>query len=239
MAKFVPVSHTTSLTDRVIGQIRDAIVRGDYKPGDKLPSEPKLVELFQVSRTSVREAIKVLAGQGFIEVKRGLGAFVLKANPQTPEHLQRIIEEEKTSLLELFQIRKVLECEAAALAAEKATPLQLADMRQLIAEADRISKQLQPDKSRLNEINSLFHCVLLKAAGNRTLERVMQSLISSLSEAREITIQLPGRYSGSVEGHRRILAAVVQGNAAEAREEMKFHLQEIEVTIQRMSTRTH
>jgi GntR family transcriptional repressor for pyruvate dehydrogenase complex len=109
MLGFQPVSEAYSLSEKVFDQVRDAISAGRYSPGDKLPSENELVNVFKVSRTSVREAMKMLAGQGLITVKRGLGAYVADyREPSRLSNLQTILSPHTENILELFQIRKFL-----------------------------------------------------------------------------------------------------------------------------------
>ncbi|MDR3561585.1 MAG: FadR/GntR family transcriptional regulator [Negativicutes bacterium] len=235
MNDFQPVSETTRLSEKVFFQIREAIASGKYRSGDKLPSENELADAFKVSRTSIREAMKMLAGQGLVSVRRGLGAFVAECGDSSYlKDVQTILSQEKENILELFQIRKILETEAAAWAAQKARPEDLEKMEKLLAESEVLAKDSQYNRQKLNEINSEFHYVLVKAAGNRTLEKVMIGLMDMLTEVRDITLQLPGRHLGSVAGHRQLLAAIRGGDAPRARTCMAKHLKAVEDIIRKM-----
>lgn len=236
MASFLPLNQGASLTERVIQQIRDAITRGDFKLGDKLPSENELGEAFGVSRTSIREAIKVLAGQGVIEVRRGVGAFV--TSTRVDDHktmLEEAIYQHREHLLELFQIRRILEEEVASQAAQKATPEDIAKLGSIIDEAEKAAREPILSYSELNRLNAGFHFALLEVTRNQTLKHIMNSLIDVLTESREITLQLPGRYLGSVSGHREILSAIAVGDSEQAKVAMRNHLQVVEETIKRLS----
>lgn len=234
MNGFQPVNETTRLSERVFIQIREAIMSGRYAAGDKLPSENELAEVFKVSRTSIREAMKMLAGQGLVTVKRGLGAFVAETG-ETPylADLQSILAREKDNILELFQIRKILETEAAAWAAQKASPEDLNRLESLLAEAEEMAGDPKC-RQKLNQINSDFHYTLIKAAGNHTLEKVMAGLMDVLTGVRDITLQLPGRHAGSVAGHRELLAALRDRDSARARVCMARHLKAVEAIIVKM-----
>lgn len=236
MNLFSPVNDSLMLTERVAAQIKKAIDAGQYCPGDKLPSENQLAELFQVSRTSIREAVKVLAGQGLVEVKRGIGAFVTAATPD--DHLTKledVIYRQKDQLLELFQIRRILEEEVAAQAVRKATGEDIDKLSKLIEAAEETAARNSETKiGELHAINSNFHCTLLEITGNNTLKQIMNSLIDALDGSRRITLQLPGRHTISVAGHRVILDAIKEGDENKAREAMRDHLRGVEENIKRM-----
>ena len=231
MIGFQPVSQTSRLSERVFLQIRDAIAAGRYQSGDKLPSENELTGVFKVSRTSVREAMKMLAGQGLVTVRRGLGAYVEHRNPSYLTNLQNILLREKDNILELFQIRKILETEAAAWAAEKARPEDIEKMEQLLVKAKMLVRDPKVSRQKLYKINTEFHHTLIKAAGNRTLLKVMSGLMNMLTGGRDIMLQLPGRHVGSVAGHREILAAIKDGDSAKAKNCMAKHLDAAMETI--------
>lgn len=236
MASFSPLTQGVSLTEKVIQQIRDAITRGDFQLGDRLPSENELGEAFGVSRTSIREAIKVLAGQGFIEVRRGVGAFVTSTRPDGRRGmLEEVVYEHRDHLLELFQIRRILEEEVAAQAAQKATPEDISRLKGIIEAADRAVLEAEMQYTELNKLNAEFHFALLEVTRNQTLRQIMNSLIDVLTESREITLRLPGRYAVSVAGHREILSAIAAGDAERAKAAMRDHLRGVEETIIKMS----
>ena len=232
MLGFQPVSEAYSLSEKVFDQVTDAISAGRYSPGDKLPSENELVNVFKVSRTLVREAMKMLAGQGLITVKRGLGAYIADyRGPSRLSNLQTILSPHTENILELFQIRKILESEAAAWAAQKARPTDLEKMERLLIRAKTLALDPKCKRNKLNKINSDFHYALVEASGNRTLQKVMTGLMDMMTGVRDITLQLPGRYSGSVVGHREILTAIENGDSAKARRCMAKHLEEVETII--------
>lgn len=235
MNGFQPVSEMTRLSEKVFSQLKEAITTGRYCCGDKLPSENELAEAFKVSRTSIREAMKMLAGQGLVTVKRGLGAYVAAGKEASYlADLQAILAREKDNILELFQIRKILETEAAAWAAQKAEPADLDRLESLLAEAEALAHDPEGSRQKLNQINTEFHYTLIKAAGNHTLERVMAGLMDMLTEVRDITLQLPGRQAGSVTGHRELLAALRAHDSAKARTCMARHLKAVEAIITKM-----
>jgi len=235
MASFLPLNQGASLTEKVIEQIRDAISRGDFKLGDKLPSENELGEAFGVSRTSIREAIKVLAGQGVIEVRRGVGAFVTSIRMDDHKAmLEEAIYQHREQLLELFQIRRILEEEVAGQAAQRATSEDIDKLSNIIEAANTAAQEPGLHYSELNRLNAAFHFALLEITRNQTLKHIMNSLIDILTESREITLKLPGRYSVSVAEHKDILNAIAEGNIEQAKIAMRDHLENVEKTIKRL-----
>src|SRR5690554_5593541 len=108
---------TGTLVVQVSGSLREAILAGEYKPGDKLPSEARLTEKHGVSRTVVREAIAALRADGLVEPRRGAGVFVLEALSPPSLPFQNVDHARISSIIEMLELRSAVETEAAALAA--------------------------------------------------------------------------------------------------------------------------
>jgi len=233
MSEFQPISEAYSLSEKVFEQVRSAISAGKYVPGDKLPSEHEFASIFKISRTAVREAMKMLAGQGLVTIKRGLGAYVAAdREPSGLSNMHNILSQHTENILELFQIRKILESEAAAWAAQNARPTDLDKMERLLIRAKTLALDPKSSRNKLNKVNSEFHHAVIEAAGNRTLQKVMAGLMDMMTGVRDITLQLPGRYLGSVAGHREILSAIKHGSCAKARRCMSRHLETVETIIE-------
>lgn len=234
MKLFSPVNERTKLFVRITAQITQAIEEGRYKPGDKLPSEHQLAEQFSVSRTVVREAMQSLAGRGIVDIRRGVGAFVTAVTPDD-KHLtvlEDTLYRHKERLLELFQVRRILEEEVVRQAAKRATPADIRKLEKIIDAAEKAARHPDTGYVKLNEFNAAFHGVLLEITNNNTLKHIMNSLIDILRESREITLQLPGRYLVSVSEHKEILEAVRNGDEERAIRAMGAHLKAVEDTIQ-------
>ena len=113
--------RTRKIYEQIVDQIGQLVAQGQLQPGDRLPSERELVERFQVSRASIREALSALEMMGLIEVRSGEGTFIRQVNIEsvvTPLAWMLFIE--KDTDLELYEARKILEVQAAGLAAERA-----------------------------------------------------------------------------------------------------------------------
>src|SRR5690606_21540795 len=142
---------------------RSRLEDGSLAPGDRLPSERELAEQMHVSRPVVREAINMLVGQGLLEIRARRGVFVrAAATPDLGDPLANLIGDNLDRLLELLEVRRLLESQAAALAAEFATPRDLEDLQRLLAELEHAYRQQQPDEGA----DARFHGRIAQAAGN-------------------------------------------------------------------------
>jgi GntR family transcriptional regulator, transcriptional repressor for pyruvate dehydrogenase complex len=198
------------------------------KPGDLLPPERELGRMLGVSRSSVRDAIRSLEVMGLVEPRQGVGTIVrepsteLLVNPLAGVLLQR-----RKTVEELLDVRKMLEPQLAYRAALYAGPEHIARLEEILprqeAKAARHELTVEED--------SEFHYGIALAAGNNVLLKVVDILMDLLKETRERSLQVDGRQEKSLAGHRRILAALQQGNAAAAEAAMRQHLSEIEEIV--------
>ncbi|MGI6224859.1 MAG: FadR/GntR family transcriptional regulator [Peptococcales bacterium] len=230
---FKPVTEDhISLSDKIVEQIKEMIISGRLKPGDKLPSENELCEMFNVSRTSIREAVKILSGLGFLKIKRGLGIFVEEIDAgYIIEQLSPILVQQEDDLLDIVRVRKILETHAAAWAAENATSEDIAEMERAVSYSSDLLEKGIVDTENLSEANLDFHMILAKSTRSKVLYRIMESLLDILNAARRVTIELPGRKKDSVEGHKKILEAIKCKDPGAAREAMLVHLDTIELVV--------
>lgn len=216
------------LADAIIDALGGEILRGDLVAGQALPPEPLLSDRFGVSRTVVREAIKRLQSLGLIEVRHGIGTIVLdhEAWDDLDPELIRIRAE--SGLIgdlaeDLFAIRRAVEVLVAGEAARLRTDADIEELSAIVA--DMQEPDIVPE--HYTDLDIAFHNVLLDAAGNKLLAKMMApvsqirrigSLISTASRDRVIP--------DSIAGHKRILAAVEAGDSDRACTEMADHLDE-------------
>lgn len=147
------------LRDQVLIALRQRIVNGDYAPGERL-TEDRLAEDFGVSRNPVREALRVVQAEGFIVMVPRRGAVV--ASPDA------------TTIADMFAVRQRLETLAARLAAERATPADVADLRQLLDHARQATDKME--FTRVAELNSELHLKVIQISGNRWLSSMASAL---------------------------------------------------------------
>lgn len=214
-----------SIYEVIVDQIRSMIDGGELSPGDKLPPERRLAELFSVSRNTVREAIKSLAEQGVVESRQGAGTFVRETNPEgfaalfAGEILRR-----QPKLRDVFEVRKLLEPEIAAMAARNAMPDDITRLENVLAEQER-AMQAGLSAGRHDQ---MLHAILAKASGNEVMQAMVFALHDDLSELRVEGLQTRERQEASLAAHRAIVEAVRNGYVMQAERAMRDHLEEIE-----------
>jgi GntR family transcriptional repressor for pyruvate dehydrogenase complex len=203
------------VAERLIVRLGDGL-----PPGHPLPPERELMQQFAVGRSSVREALRMLESRGLIE-SRGNGAFVV-AEPRNPftEGLGGLIADGQTDLQQLFEVRRLLEGEIAALAAERRTDAQLEALRSSI-EAMRAGLESE-DAYITADIG--FHMVLAEATGNRFVVHLMHAVRDQLRAAFGTVFHVSGSPALSVAEHGGIAEAVTAREPALARRLMNEHI---------------
>ncbi len=215
----------TKLYAEVAKQIERMISEGLLKPGDKLPPERELAEMFQVSRSSVRDGIRSLELMGLVEPRQGEGTVVREISAESLVNpLASVLVRKRELVGELLDVRKMLEPPLAGRAATHATREDVAYLEDIL--------QRQKDKVRRGELaideDSEFHYTIATAAKNSVVLKVVDVLMDLLRESRERALQVDGRLQKSYAGHRRILSAIKRRHPAAAERAMRRHIEEIE-----------
>lgn len=219
---FAPIERRKvyeQVSERLSAQIGTSL-----QPGDTLPSERELAERYRVGRSSVREALRMLESRGLIE-SRGSGAFVIAPwrNP-FQEPLSLVVSGEDVDRTQLFEVRRMLEAEAAALASARRS---VGDLELLHEATDEMERSLDsPDDFVAADIR--FHLVLAEATGNRLLLHLMQAIRERLTEMFGTVYRFPGGPERSIAQHRLITQAVEAEDGARARQQMTAHITRVE-----------
>ncbi len=218
----------TKVYAEVAAQIHRLIAEGRLKPGDKLPPERELAEIFGVSRSSVRDAIRVLEMQGLVEPRHGDGTVVREIPiDRLVRPLADAVSAGKDQLADLFDMRKMLEPPLARAAAFRATDEDVRALEQIVAHQ---TQRLRAGELALEDDNE-FHYRIAVAAKNQVVLRTMDTLMDLLRDGRTRSLQGPGRSEKSLEGHRRILDAIKRRDPEAAAQQMRRHIEEIEGTL--------
>ncbi len=221
---FKPIK-TTRIYEKIVDEIKDLIDKGTLKWGDQLPTERELSETFKVSRTCVREAFRVLESQGFLESRPGNGTYVTNnAIDSLVQPLASFILKEKDYQIELFEMRQLLESQLAYLAAERATPENMAKMEKILKSQE---EQIANGETELDS-DSDFHHALAEAANNRILLHVINTTIVFLAESRESYLLGEERAKKSLDHHKKIFSAIQKGDGELAAEAMREHIEDVE-----------
>ena len=211
--------------EAVAARLREQILGGELAPGDRLPTEPELSTRYGVSRSTVREALRVLSSQNLVETTRGVSGGSFVVHPRA-EHVRDYLEValgllavgDEVSVEALLEVRDLLEVPAAGLAAQRATPEQLAELRATLLDP------ASTESAAMHECNHRFHALLVAAAGNPLLEVVAQPVYRTLvTRFARGEAELPF-WEEVVDDHRLILAAVEAGESDRAQELARAHL---------------
>ena len=224
-----PIERRT-VYELVAERLLEHISQRRLRPGDALPTERELTQVYHVGRSSVREALRMLQSNGLIK-PAGKGVFVVAefANPLN-HSLHLLLTLRETDLRELFEVRKILEGETAALAAARRTDEDLAQMERAIVEmVEGLAAQ-----DWYIEADLRFHLTIAAATRNRIALRMMQAVRDLLQRALSSIYHIPGSPQRSIEQHRLILDAIARGDAEGARRQMQEHLARVERDVQHM-----
>ena len=224
MLKLQPIDTQERLYVRVARRIAELISSGEVKPGEKLPSERDLAEMLKVSRPSVREAMIALEVSGLIEVRTGSGIYVTKAAPGQSDSLPAIVADDGIGPFEILEMRLLIEPEACALAAERISPAQLAQLR-----AHYESMQNTNGTPEMETHDGAFHRLIAAATENTAIEKTVSWLWelrrqSELSRGFHRLIIEEGTYP-VLDEHEQILLALEAKDADRARLAMRAHLE--------------
>ena len=218
----------TRIYEEVFSQIQELIKEKRLKARDQLPSERELAETFKVSRTSVREALRALESQGLIVSRTGMGSFVVDLPVESlVGPLARLLIDEKKALADVFEMRKLIEPHIAALAAQRATRNDVAQLKRIVA------KQIEAVSRGTTgvEADAEFHFTIGRATRNQALQKLVSGLMELLSRSREDSLQTEVRRKTSVDAHRRIIAAIERHDKNRARGEMLRHIEQVEESV--------
>jgi len=213
--------ETEKASTIVVDQILDLIRRRRLKPGDKLPPETKLMELFGLGRSSVREAKNFLAAKHVISIKPGKGSFIRHIGPEVfDSHLISLLIAEDT-LSDIYEVRGLMEVAAAAFAAERATPQDLSKLLKVVRTmAKKADRGLQVYKEGLR-----FHEVLIHATHNQVLAKLFKPVLSLLHEVQEPAYIKSSDPKKEFESHEDIYKSIRDRDPRRAKAVMVTHLQ--------------
>lgn len=210
-----------SVTDAAIEKIRDLIIRGELGPGDRLPPEQDLASLLGISRSSLREAVRALSQAKVLDVRRGDGTYVTSLSPELLlsglSFAVDLVQDQ--TLHEVFEVRRLLEPAATALAATRITDAQLADLRRSL---DRMRHTEDPEEMVRRDVE--FHAQVVAATGNATLCSIIEMISARALRARIWRASVQGVKSLTLVQHTSILDALEQHDPALASSAATLHL---------------
>ena len=224
--------YAPRLHERIAQEIAHLIAAGTFKVGSKLPSERCLAQSLKVSRSSLREALSSLELAGVIQIRLGSGAYVRRRSKVTDAG-QEVMERSGTLLagsegelspFDVMRTRRIVEPEAAALAARHATAGQRSELSQAF---ERLKEEMRTNQTH-TPADREFHVLIARASGNAALalviEKLWQQSQGPLGQRMQVLYVTRRRKQDNIREHRNILKAIISGNSASARQEMRRHL---------------
>ena len=207
---------------RVADMLRDMMMTGKLKEGDKV-NENELCTTMGISKTPLREALRVLSVEGLIKLVPNRGAFVTQP---TFEEIE-----------EMFDVMSLLEGFCAGAACEKMRPQDLAHLEEM---HDQLEEQYeQYDQEGYIRINNQYHSFLQEMAGNRTLNQIINGLRKKILLYRFQSLSAPARFESSIREHRNLLEAFRQHDSQRAKILMQAHLKSQSIALSQLVKQSH
>ncbi len=210
------------LCDSVIDAIKEMITEEGFKPGDKFYSEKELTKQLGVSRSSIREAVKILETTGFVSVRQGRGIFITDRQGLRFKEFAAWLINNEQAIRDNFEVRMILESKVARYAAEKADSDDIHRLQE--AHTSFIKYARENDTEQAIVWDGRFHRRLAAATKNETLHVLMRAITTKLPTGWISSLYTPGRMEKTINEHGDIFAAVKKGNAAGAENSMLRHL---------------
>ncbi len=234
MQFFAPLADRALLSKSVEDAIVDAIQSKKLGPGTKLPSELELCEQFGVSRTVVREALRVLHAQGLIDIQKGKGMFVREVSGQSaadPLRFYLRMNFERSYVMDIVHARQILEPAIVALASKNRSQDDIARMASDI----ELLKTCADEFTELSRIDTQFHIDIARASGNALMPLLLEPIHRLIPEIKStVYATVQDARDSAVLWHQKILDEVVKGNSEGARQAMVEHLRIAEDHAERM-----
>ncbi|MCZ8524105.1 MULTISPECIES: FadR/GntR family transcriptional regulator [Paenibacillus] len=230
---------TQKIYEAIAEQIKERIVSGQLKPGDKLPSAKELSERYEVGRSTVREALSALKAMGLVEIHQGEGSYVRSieaGDVGLPEFDYLLMS--RDTVMELLEARQALEISNAGLAAVKRTAEDIGKFEEVLLRMEAcLGDEVGGERADI-----AFHVILAEATHNSILVRMIDSISSQMETAIRETRRLQMYGSPEVsrqllQEHRAVYEAVRDQDPAAAREEMRKHLFHVERVLIRFLKR--
>ncbi|WP_425862630.1 FadR/GntR family transcriptional regulator [Arthrobacter sp. TWP1-1] len=215
-----------AVTDEAITKIKDMIISGELSAGDRLPPEKELSEKLGLSRSSLREAVKALEIIKVLDVRRGDGTYVTSLEPKLLTEAMTFIVDlhQDESILDIFEVRRILEPAAAAMAAGRITAEEIAALRATMENIDDSTSVEQ-----LVEHDLIFHQLITSAADNSYLASVLDALSSSTVRARIWRgLTQEKAVDRTLSEHASIIEALERGDAELAKALLTVHISGVE-----------
>ena len=205
-----------SVADNILSMIT---IEKRFATGDKLPNELDLAEELNVSRTTLREAIRILVALDILEIQRGKGTYVTENAFKQQQDIEQLANV-KVNAKDLYEMRLIFEPEAAYLAAIRATD---AEIKRIIDYGEKVEYEILNQQDRTDDEHS-FHKAIAQATHNEFMNKLMPILYQAISKGVVLSIKSEKALRDTINDHRTIMEFIEQRNAEGARNAMKIHI---------------
>jgi len=223
MKKKIARIQKISITDEVVKRMEELIKSGDYKIGDKLPTEMELREQLGVGRSTIREAFRVLQALGLIELRAGRGAFVKSINNNTYETIRNWFVQKEAELSELMEVRMAIEPLAVKLAIQRGTPNQIEQIRDIHKAFTEAVERM--DAIELATLDESFHNAIIETSNNQLLIKIGRLIADAFVEYRTRSFAVKENAKNALEPHKKILEAILRKDRKGAMQAIQRHLE--------------
>lgn len=219
--------------EQAVEQIRALILNGQVKPGDRLPPEHVLCQQLNISRSTVREAMRVLESEGLIEVRRGMGAFVLQPPIPAEPRLDILnwLENHREAITMVIQVRDCIEPRAAMLAAQKKDRVRILEIQKILNEhtvlLDEFERGKEQNIYQLAKLDSDFHVAIARAGGNDLLLDIVAYVLPAFIQSNQAVLDITKRWQEIGKEHHAIFRAIEMGQPEEAQRAMRYHIKQV------------
>ena len=212
--------------------LKEMILSGQLRSGDKLPNEKALCEHFRVSRITIREAVQMLRALGMVEPTRGRGTFVRE--PDKSRFLRDLAYfafDNADSVIDLFEVRNLLECRAAQRSALRGPVSDRSELLDLIEQMKEAVDASELDVAWYGDLDARFHLRIAEMSGNLVLAELMNRVIQILEAVRLRSLTVPGQARRSLSQHAQIAEAIARGEPELAVARVVEHLETTKAAI--------
>lgn len=205
-----------SVADNILSMIT---IEKRFSVGDKLPNEIELSQELNVSRTTLREAIRMLVAYDILEIRRGKGTYVTEKALKQPQDFEQLAAI-KVNAKDLYEMRLIFEPEAAYLAAVRGTD---AEIKRILDYGKRIEEEIRTGQDRTKE-EQAFHKAIAQATHNEFMNKLMPILYQAISKGVVLSSQSEKAINDTIVDHRMIMDFLEQRNAEGAKNAMRIHI---------------
>jgi GntR family transcriptional regulator, transcriptional repressor for pyruvate dehydrogenase complex len=216
------LSMKQELSAAAAKRLRSMIIEQAMRPGDRLPSENSLVQMFGVGRSTVREAIKLLTAENVVEIQRGKGTFITMQPGLIKDPLGLDFTNQAKLLDNLLETRMMIEPQIAFLAAQRANQRNLEQLAGIIRKIEETGN----DKRGHTPFDVAFHQTVAECTQNDVLHRILPIICESIQEGYFISENVPGSFERAIQSHINIYEAIKAKNSEAAKLETQKHIRQ-------------